>query len=195
MPTSATSTTRGGAPRNSGLTLVELLVVLAVIVVVSALVVPSLQASLATSRLRAAARGVLGQARWSRELAVQRGTWVRLRLDLQRDAASSLIEWWERQPEEGDPGWREVTDPWGAARPLPPELRFDRLISEDPSGEPAVIFGPDGRAQEFFVALADRADRRLALHVSATTGLSEILSPADGEAFEQLDAAATAVGP
>ncbi|MBI2300890.1 MAG: prepilin-type N-terminal cleavage/methylation domain-containing protein [Armatimonadetes bacterium] len=200
-PTFRSGTSRAARPRSAGgLTLVELLVVLALIAMVSAALVPSFAGVLSDTRLRAGARSILAQCRYARDLAVQRATYARVVFD--SGSQIHAVTW--LQPEEGEQAgapaggqaarasgerkWLPASNPIGRPIGLPEGVEFDRLATKSESGEPAVTFAPDGSAEDWFVALRNDRGTRLAVKVTATTGAVEVLSPEDGKAFDELEA-------
>jgi type II secretory pathway pseudopilin PulG len=182
---------------------------MALIAVMAGLVVPSMTGFGDSARLQGAARALLSQCRYARDLAVRRNSYARVMLDteaethhvavlLQPDARAIPPAAGDSPPVEesavpltaaGDQAeWSDETGNLGSERQLPEGIAFDRLITRDPSGEPVVTFGPDGQGEELFVVLKDGKGRRLAVHVQGTTGMTAVLSPDDdSEAFETLD--------
>lgn len=178
MPTSATGIWAvarvRSRSRRAGLTLLELMVTMALIAVMSTMVAPSLNSLLASSRLKAATRAVLVQTRYARDIAVRKQTYARLVIDDVARTSEVLVL---IPAEAGGQGhWESATETIGRLRPLPDSVEFDRLITSDRDGEPQVTFSPDGRGQEFYVALVDKDQRKLALRVDGVTGITEILS-------------------
>lgn len=153
--------------------------------IVSGLAAPTFFSLLAHSRLRGAARTVLAQCQVARDLAIRRNTHTRVTFDTVEGTTEVL----ELVPEAegGGRAWQLSRDPLAAPRRLPEGCVFDRMITAEESGEPQVTFSCDGRGEELFVSIRDGGDRRLAIHVSGTSGAAEILSPADGEAFERFE--------
>lgn len=208
MPTSPTgiwpACRRAGSRR--GFTLAELLVVMSIIVIMSAVAAPSFINLLSTSRLRAGARGVLAQCRYARDLATRERTYARVMFD--PEGGVSQVELLEKA-EAAEPGSRGAVTPvggsrggvgltgdeqWvapgaalGAPRRLPDGIEFDRMASRDAEGATEITFAPDGRGVDFFLTLRDSRDQTLAVHVSATTGTVRIIAPEDDEAMEHLE--------
>lgn len=189
---------------SAGFTMIELLVVMALMVILAAAAAPSFWNLAATSRLRGAARGLASQCRYARDVAVNRGTYVRVALDVD-NGASAVLVLEEREDQRLDstayggrlerdlaPRDWEATE-WvasgtnlGRPKRLPDGVFFERMLSKQPDGEPAVTFSPDGRAEDWFIVIADNRDQQLAVHVRGVTGRIQVLSPEDRETFESL---------
>lgn len=138
----------------AGFTLLELMVVLAILVVSTALVLPSLGPGIETLRLRAEARSIVALLRQARQLAVS-----------QRRPHTVAI----------DPGARAVVIQGAEAasprtrHPLPGEVR---LTAEE--GEPSLTFTPRGTARETVWVLEGAGGRRYRIHVEAVTGRASL---------------------
>lgn len=156
----------------------------------AALVVPSFVSMLATSELRAGARDLRSQLLFARDLAVRQATHTRLVIDeIEGTSRVMVLAPTEVAEDDHDREWQEVVDQLGAERWLPEGISFARVIATDDSAEPQVTFSPDGRGQEFYVALSGPGDRRLAIHVDAVTGQPKVLDPDEAEEMERLELA------
>ncbi|MBI2461976.1 MAG: GspH/FimT family pseudopilin [Candidatus Rokubacteria bacterium] len=133
-----------------GFTLLELLVVLAILVVSAALVLPSLGPGTATLRLRAEARSIVALLRQARQLAVSQRRPHTVAIDSLGHAV--VI----RGDDAGSPVSR---------LPLTGEVR---LKAEE--GEPSLTFTPRGTARETTWLLEGAGGRRYRIHVEAVTG-------------------------
>jgi len=91
----------------SGYSLIELLIVLAIIAVLTGLAQASFTAQLPHLRLKAAARTLVSDLRWARQLAIAQGQPVQIVLDPERERYRI-----ERQSQPGIPiGWvRDLQD-------------------------------------------------------------------------------------
>ena len=189
MPTSTVGNWDAGRRlhgKRRGLTLIELLAVMAIIVVTVGLVVPSFISVLAGRRLRSGARDLLAQCRYARDLAVRKRSYARVTLDQANKVHGVSLLVTDATTKQKD--WQLVSDSLGGPHALPTGVTIDRVISSDPSGEAVVSFFPDGRGQDFYVALKDADNRRLGVHVAGTTGTCEVLSPEDFDRLSQLAA-------
>lgn len=65
-------------PQSAGFTLIELMIVIAITAILTALAVPSFSVTLNTQRISGAAEAVLNDLRWARSEAIKRNTEVRV---------------------------------------------------------------------------------------------------------------------
>ncbi len=146
-----------------GITLLELLVVLTLIAILSAMVYPSFGNALASLRLKGAARQVVSVCRMAKWEAVRRRQPVRVSLDLNKgkivvtDAKLTLI--------------KELN--------LPPGIRF--FQSQRISGDGAVdatdfYFYPNGTSDAGSIVLRDTQGRNLSVAIDSLTGDTTIAS-------------------
>jgi len=151
---------------------------------------PALFGTSSAARLKAAGRGLLSHCRYARDLAVRHNTLARVELD-EAANAHRVVEY---QVADGqtEPQWQPVAGALGTWRALPEGVRFARGVARTEQGARAVTFAPDGSGEDWFMLLADTQDRRLAVHVTAATGASELLAPDDGEVFAALEREAEA---
>lgn len=184
--------------RQRAFTLLELLLVLALVAVLAALTGPRLSGALKGQRLDAQARTVIAYARRARALAAAEGrsyelvfdpTQRTLRLARQRDPLAAPSD-----PEEPE---REALDESLAwARPLPFEegvelieatatqntegAAYSELETEVLDlGEPvAVRFAPDGSAQARELAFRS-GERELRIRVRSHLGRAELVDPSE----------------
>jgi len=133
-----------------GFTLLELMVVLAILVVSAALVLPSLGPGTATLRLRAEARSIVALLRQARQLAVSQRRPQTVAID---PVARAVVL---RGAEAASPLSRH---------PLAGEVR---LTAEE--GEPSLTFTPRGTVREATWVLEGAGGRRYRIHVEAVTG-------------------------
>lgn len=138
--------TPDSTPGMAGFTLVEVLVVLAILGLVATVALPRLGASPGVT-LDAAARDLTGALRATRSAAIARNQPQVMMLDVER---------------------RGFTSPAGGARSLPAEMRLALKLAAPEMESPArggIRFFPDGSSTggEITLALGDRA-RRICVH-------------------------------
>jgi prepilin-type N-terminal cleavage/methylation domain-containing protein len=123
--------------RRRGFTLFELLLVVAILFIVSALTVPSFVKSIKGNRLRAATRSVVMAGRFARSMAVLQQREMRVTFDL---SASSLEVRTVEAPVNPEPGPGDPTaGPAGVAvEPLPPPAL---PVSEPATNRPKGLVG------------------------------------------------------
>jgi len=141
----------------AGVTLLELLVVVALASVLLAVVFPSVGAGLRTLELRSAAQRLAASARYAREQAIHRQRFYELEIDAEAGTISvGDIE-------------RTGTDASSRARrsfELPASVRVERITPEEPGSPPRrrFLFSPDGASPAFEITLSN--DRRQAVVTS-----------------------------
>lgn len=144
-------TPRPGLRRDApGFTLIELVVVLAILAAVAALVLPAVGRGLDGLRIRREAGRVAGLLREARLLAVTRREQTRVTLDRVHNALA-LIE------AETDAAEREVV--------MPPGLRLSVA-----AGRETLTFSPRGLTQKARWIVEGPGGRRLAIAVDAVSG-------------------------
>jgi prepilin-type N-terminal cleavage/methylation domain-containing protein len=176
----------------SGFTLVELLVVLVALVVLAAMVVPTLYQGGRQGDLDGTTARVVASARFARETAVSRGATVAMIVESEPDAVQLVIEDEEvastspASPTSavptrsaGQPGGSTGLLPGRIARvPLPGgvtahlEPAVDRFSDSRISTSlgDALLFPPDGRTEGGVIVLTDRRGRERRVSVAPGTG-------------------------
>jgi prepilin-type N-terminal cleavage/methylation domain-containing protein len=146
----------------SGVTLLELLVVVALASILLAVVFPSVGTGLSGLELSGAARRVAAAARFARDEAVRR----RSTLQLEVDSASGTIA--VADLERGPSNARRFE--------LPTSVRIEQVLPEEPGsiGESRrFLFTPDGAAPEFQIVLANQR-RQVTVINDALTGAATV---------------------
>jgi type IV fimbrial biogenesis protein FimT len=136
--------------RDRGITIFDLLTVLAIVALLAAVASPPMSAMLPAVRLEHAARALASEAQLARAKAIARGRRVRLVVRLERDAYSV----------ESDRSGR--FEPDGAERTLAPGVKFDRAASTRVANDTVtIVFQPRGHtADNATIALASAGHRR-----------------------------------
>ena len=149
-----------------GVTLLELIVVVAIASVLLAVVFPSVGAGLRTLELRSAAQRVAASARYARDQAVHRQRFYELEID-------------------AEAGTVTVMDFEGESRrsfELPATVRIEKILPEEEGltrfatreGRPRrFLFSPDGNAPAFEIVLANER-RQAAVRSNPLTGLARV---------------------
>ncbi len=145
---------------SSGLTLIELVVVLAVIAALTFLTLPRLNVWSQGGKLRAAARSLAAASKLARSEAVSQMKTAELRLN----SDTGLVE----VAVESETVW---------TRRLAPVVKITQVMvrGQDSMEKPVIFFWPDGRVTEAAVYLSN-GQASLTLHLEPLTGYVEVLA-------------------
>lgn len=166
-----------------GFTLIELIGVMVILVILSALTAPSFVRAEKDARLRASARRVLAALSLARSTAVIEKCRTRLEVDTEGGIFGVTVE---RQLPNGETDF--VTDvssmgrPQALARGIGIEVLEPRTMCEE--GVYCVTFHDDGRADKAEILLLDNENRPVGIIVDPFTGratLSDALTPLQTE--------------
>ncbi len=179
-----------GLRRPTGFTLIELMVVVIIIGVVSALVLPEMRGTYEDALLRSSSRRLVDAFTLAYSRAVTFNERYYVRLD--RQTGRYLVETSARSAQSTERGARPGPVPGGEGE-LDPRISIEIHKAGEPGGgnpgepnspstgaggvEPndAITFYPDGTADEAEIQLRDRQGFRLALHINPTTARVRIL--------------------
>lgn len=160
-------------------TLMELMVVLALIAILSAAIVPEMRGSFEDAVLRASARNVVDVCSLANSRAVSLGQTHRVRFD--RSAGQFLLEAQPRRGSRATP-FRPVRDLTGNAGKVDQRIRLEIRPGESAPGLPAspappdtIAFYPDGTADSAEIQLSDRSGVMLALRLNPVTARLRVL--------------------
>jgi len=143
--------------KESGYSLIELLIVLAIIAVLTGLAQASFTAQLPHLRLNHAARALVSDLRWARQLAIAQGQPVQMVLDLERDRYRI-----ERQSQPGIPigGVRDLQDR---------RQGFGEIDLVDSTRGQTLTFNPQGTTNSWTtITLKNRTGEQRQITVVAT---------------------------
>jgi len=165
MPTSTT-----GINSKRGFTLLELLIVLAIMTVLSGVVLASIWPALSEARLRASARTVIAQMNYARSYAITYHSQVAVLFDTGRHGITVAVS---AQDQNGDQVWQPLTTQGGRFRALPEEIKLaDITIANTSGGDNSISTGsagtitlPDGTTGQavIFTALGQGENARITL--------------------------------
>lgn len=152
---------QSGVRSTSGVTLMELLVVIALASILLAIVFPAVGSGLGTLELRSAATRVAAAARYARDQAVYRQRIYQLEIDdVTRSVSVSDIEGGGQQSYQ-----------------FPPSVQVEAVLpAEDatPTRRRRLFFFPDGSAPDFEVILTN-ARRQMTVISDPLTGTAKVV--------------------
>lgn len=170
MPTSRAGVSID-SPRERGFTLIELVMVLAIILVVFGLVLPRFSGFLGSAELGSSARILAGTARAIHNEAGLRGHEIALHINLDRD------EYWATyKTQEGVE--TELEGMFLKRRSLPKGISFkdivlhNKYVTQD--GEVKLIYSPLGRVGRTVIHLQDRSGKNFTVRIKPYNGQVEV---------------------
>jgi type II secretion system protein H len=168
---------RTSSTGNDGFTLVELIVVVAIIAVLAGMTVPRLLGPVERMQLRVPARHLLAMARYARDYAATRGCECRLEIDQAAGQYALRAASDPNRPDEFTPLRTTEVKPGRLAR----SIRFGRIrISSPGRHEQAdaarcVTFRPDGRCDAAIIEITD-GRRTYSLVILPDTGRPKLVT-------------------
>ncbi|HEY3226491.1 MAG TPA: hypothetical protein VGK61_05820 [Planctomycetota bacterium] len=162
----------------AGFTLYEIVVVLIVFLVVSAVLVPAFTGFLPSVRVRKAGDGLLatfGKARFDAALTARR-----LRVVFAKGEAPSYRIMYEPDPMNEPSTFRAFPGEWGTKTELPDGVSFESIDGSetDPqTSEEYLEFSPDGTAPAATIVLAHENGEKVTLEVDPADGRARVVEP------------------
>ncbi|MGQ9729676.1 MAG: GspH/FimT family pseudopilin [Candidatus Zipacnadales bacterium] len=181
-------------------TLLELMVVLMILVLLSALAAPSFRRQYHEAKLNSAARDIVALMQYARSQAIVEGTTYRLNID--RDAKRMWVTYYQPETDEqagtpdNEPRFIVDESVLGATRELPDEITLRELqlgdealsqLSEETlqelgtthrlneEGTPYIAFLPDGTTDGARLLIENEYEDRYVIALDAITGRTEVL--------------------
>jgi general secretion pathway protein H len=160
--------------KNKGFSLVELIVVLALISLSLSLVVPSLSRFSKTIELKSATKKISGILRYCRSEAVNKGWAYQVLFD--QDLREVRIQPVEEEREQGKKFQGKV---WASNKvyPLPEGIRFKEIKTTSPqfpSDLPAIEFYPNGGSNGGTILLGSQDRKEYRIRIDFLTGVVTI---------------------
>ena len=138
----------------AGFTLLELIVVLALIAVITASIVPVYVRAMNGIRMRSAQNGLIGTLRFIQELSVRESREYRLYVD-----AKKGTYWVKRleKVEKGEKKFEPVAEAWGAETELPAQFVITSVKARKERGEKALFIAcqPNGASDQATISIRD----------------------------------------
>jgi prepilin-type N-terminal cleavage/methylation domain-containing protein len=183
-----------------GFTLLELMVVIAIIAVVAGMVLPTIGAGFPATQMRRSAEDLMAACRRAQAEAAGTGLIHRLNLDTAAGAYWITVE---SSPLHAPGAFYRIQESWGETIALPEAVQFAAVTIDEPDSPDAmtvtadgasgtvvaVTFYPDGTSSDaaFTLAFKDARpdDPTISLSLTAATGQVEIVSLEEIEAIAQ----------
>jgi len=167
--------------RDLGFTLYEVIIVLIVLLVVSAVVMPSITGFLPSVRVRKASDGLLATFAKARADAVL--TSRRFRVVFTKEPAAYRLEF-EPDPMNEPATFRKLSGDWGAKAELPEGVTFATLegvVADAGSSESCLEFSPDGTAPAATIVLAHENGDSVKIEIDPSDGRARVVEPEEGK--------------
>jgi type II secretion system protein H len=183
----------------SGFTLIELMVVMVILILLSALVAPAFTRQYYTARLNSAARNLVALMQYARSQAVVEGTTYRLNID--QEGGRLWVTYYDdgqatQQNTETEPGFVLDESALGSAREVPDDVQIKQIALGDEAlaqlsdealatirsqqgqlneqGTPFITFSPQGTTDGARILLENEYQDHLAVTLDAITGRTAI---------------------
>jgi prepilin-type N-terminal cleavage/methylation domain-containing protein len=138
----------------TGFTFLELVVVLALLAVISAMIVPVYVRSMNAIQMRSARNGLIGTLRFIQELSVKESREYRLYVD-----AKNGSYWVMRMAKvvQGEKNFEPITEAWGAETKLPDRFVITNIKARKEGKEKALFIScqPNGASDQAVITVRD----------------------------------------
>lgn len=167
--------------RGRGYTLLELMAVMAIMFITSALIVPFLRGFSAHSKLKASVRAFVSTLNYARGSAVNSGLKHRVYID------TSINGYWvavEENPQESPDEYTPLEEGMGNPREFPRGVVISAMGTprgENASSQDYIEFSPKGTGEEAWVHITD-GDKVYTVSVNPSTGRIKVM---EGEFIPQ----------
>lgn len=174
-PRSALSGTLPGLHNRTGFTFLELIVVLALLAIISAIIVPVYVRSMNGIQMRSARNGLIGTLRFIQELSVNESREYRLYVDVKNN-----VYWVMRMAKlvDGEKKFEPVAETWGAETQLPEQFVITNMKARKERGQKGLFIAcqPNGASDQAVISVRDdhRGSRKYKIVVLGPMGKIEV---------------------
>ncbi|MHB9132114.1 MAG: GspH/FimT family pseudopilin [Armatimonadota bacterium] len=159
---------RSGWRRTRGFSLIELMVVLAIMVIIGSAALVSMAPALAEARLRSGCRNTIAACHYARSYAVSHRTDAWVAFDITNNGLEVTSR---RRDEENQDQMVTDTTTAGHFRRLPQGVKIIMVDKPNaPGSEPTIQFDQTGRAEQAQITLEDERGRQRIITLDALTG-------------------------
>jgi len=160
------------SPNFRAFTLIELLMVLAIIAIMVALIAPSLRGFAVGRKSDDVARQIVALTRYAQSQSISEGRPFRLNVD----PTARQDQFWLTAQTGGQ--WVAPTNENGEKFSLPEGVKMDTDITRQPDGQ-YVTFSPTGRTEAASITLTDALNRTVVVACASATELFRIVPSAE----------------
>lgn len=187
---------QGGAKR-SGVTFIEILIVITIVTTLIFLATPRLKGTLIKNQLQAATRELSATMRLAHSAAVYYGKPVVVYLNVDEGSYWLDLPKLPEQNKEYYPGYDERKREWEQRRYFPRDVAFAEVSTDAPLMERdrrvgRVIFFPNGSATAATIVLTNTRGHKMTIDVPPATGIVRVYKGAPG--IETADSASKTGG-
>ena len=143
-----------GLHARTGFTFLELIVVLALLAIISAIIVPVYVRSMNGIQMRSARNGLIGTLRFIQELSVKESREYRLYVD-----AKNNTYWVMRMAKlvDGEKKFEPIEETWGAETKLPEQFIITHIKARKDRGDKGIFIAcqPNGASDQAIISVRD----------------------------------------